>query len=209
MNSNKEAYVIGAGGHAKVVIVTLKEAGYTVKAAFDDDSQKWGKDLLGIPVVGPPSQLESLSDPQAVIALGENTLRKTFAGRFRHVKWLTAVHRTAYVHPTVELGPGTVVFAGAVVQPDARIGSHCIINTCATIDHDCVLKDFVHIAPGVNLAGGVLLEEGVFIGIGSAIIPQASVGGWTVVGAGGVVDGDLAAQLLAVGVPARPIRKRE
>lgn len=208
MKLDQNTYVIGAGGHAKVVIATLREIGYTVKAAFDDDAQKWGKDLLGVPIVGSPTQLENLPEPRAVIAIGTNNLRKAVAERYPRVEWLTAVHPTACVHPTVRLGPGTVVFAGAVIQPDTNIGSHCIVNTSASIDHDCLLEDYVHVAPGVNLAGGVRLGQGVFAGIGSAIIPNVSVGGWTVIGAGGVVDGNLAMQLLVAGVPARPIKKR-
>jgi UDP-perosamine 4-acetyltransferase len=209
MNTTRDVYVIGAGGHAKVVIATLHERGYTVKAALDDDPQKWGKNLLGVQVVGPPDELGNLPGSQAVVAIGVNSRRRAVADRFPHVDWLTVVHPTACVHPSVHLCPGTVVFAGAVIQPDTRIGAHCIINTSVSIDHDCQLEDYVHIAPGANLAGGVRLEQGVFVGIGSAIIPNVSVGSWTVIGAGGVVVRDLAGQSVAIGVPARPIRKSE
>jgi len=158
MNTSHDTYVIGAGGHAKVVIATLRENGHTVKAAFDDDPKKWGKDLLGVPVVGPPEQLGNLPQARAIIAVGINGFRKAIAGRFPRMEWLTVVHPSAYVHPTVQLGSGTVVFAGAVIQPDTRIGAHCIVNTSSSIDHDCLLEDYVHLAPGVNLAGGVRLD---------------------------------------------------
>jgi sugar O-acyltransferase (sialic acid O-acetyltransferase NeuD family) len=209
MNTGPDIYVIGAGGHAKVVIATLRESGYTIKAVLDDDPKKVGKDLLGVQVVGPPSQLENLPESRAVVAIGVNSTRKAIAERFPRTEWVSAVHPTACVHPSVRLGPGTVVFAGAVIQPDTHIGAHCIVNTSASIDHDCLLEDYVHVAPGVNLAGGVRLEQGVFVGIGSAIIPSVTVGCWTVVGAGGVVVRDLAGQSLAIGVPARPTKKRE
>lgn len=209
MNSAQEIYIVGASGHAKVIIATLKDKGYAVKAALDDDPQKWGKELLGVPIAGPTALLEEFREPCAIIAIGKNNLRKAVAELYRRVQWLTLVHPSAFVHPTVRLGPGTVVFAGAVIQPDTRIGSHCIINTSASIDHDCVMKDYVHVAPGVNLAGGVQLGQGVFVGIGSAVIPNILIGDWTAIGAGGVVDSDLAGNLLAVGVPARPIKKKE
>lgn len=209
MSSQQDIYVIGCGGHAKVVLATLQAAGHVVKAIFDDDKMKWGKDLWGIPVTGAPSELEGLSSPQAIIAIGENRARKTVAQRFPRVEWLTAVHPTAYLHPSVRLGPGSVVFAGAVIQLDTSIGTHSIINTAAAVDHDCVVGDYVHIAPGVRVAGGVRLGEGVLMGIGSAVIPCVSVGSWSVVGAGGVVVSDLAENVLAVGVPARPVQRRE
>lgn len=209
MTRHGEVYVIGAGGHAKVVIATLREGGYTIKAALDDDSRKWGSQILDVPILGPVNLIRNVSAPRAVIAIGENRRRKALAETYAQIEWLPVVHPTAYVHPTVRLAQGTVVFARAVIQPGTTIGSHCIINTAASVDHDCRLEDFVHIAPGVNLAGAVVLEQGVFVGIGSAILPGVKVGRWTVVGAGGVVDENLDEQLVAVGVPARPIRRKE
>jgi sugar O-acyltransferase (sialic acid O-acetyltransferase NeuD family) len=209
MSINQEICIIGAGGHAKVVIATVQAAGYRVKAVLDDDSHKWGEDLQGIPIVGAPSELETLSSPHAVIAIGANNVRKAIAHRFPRVEWITAVHPTAFVHPSVRLGPGTVVFAGAIIQPGTVVGSHCIINTATSVDHDCFLADYVHIAPGTCLAGGVNLGEGVFLGIGSSAIPGVKVGSWTVVGAGGVVTCDLMPGVLALGVPASPVKKMD
>jgi sugar O-acyltransferase (sialic acid O-acetyltransferase NeuD family) len=122
---------------------------------------------------------------------------------------VTVVHPKAYVHDLGRLGPGTVVIAGAVVQPDAQIGAHCIINTGATVDHGCVIGDFCHVAPGCNLSGAVTLAEGVFMGIGSVAIQNARVGAWTMVGAGASVITDLPDHVVAVGVPARVQRKLE
>lgn len=208
MSNPQGIHVVGAGGHAKVVISTLRAAGHEVAAVFDDDSQRWGSYFQGSPIVGPAAKLEALSSPQAIVAVGSAEARKALAQRFPHVEWFTVVHPAAYVHPSVRLGPGTVVFAGAVIQPDATIGAHCIINTSSSVDHDCVLEDFVQVAPGGHIGGRARLEEGVFIGIGAAVLPCVSVGGWTVVGAGGVVTKDLEGGVVAVGVPARPIKRR-
>lgn len=209
MTRPDDVCVIGAGGHAKVVIATLLESGLGIKAAYDDNSAKWGGSILSVPVVGPTNLLETMKSPKAVIAIGDNERRKEIAKRFSHAEWVSVIHPSACVHSTVRLGRGTVIFAGAVVQPETMIGDHCIINTSASVDHDCRIGDFVHIAPGANLAGGVVAEEGVFVGIGSAIIPYVKVGRWTVVGAGAVVHHDLDEKLLAVGVPARPLKKRK
>jgi acetyltransferase-like isoleucine patch superfamily enzyme len=99
-----------------------------------------------------------------------------------------------------------VVFAGAVIQPDSVLGSHAIINTGATVDHDCHIGNFVHVAPGCNLAGAVTLKEGAFMGIGSRAIPGVTVEAWTTVGAGATVVHDLPGGITAVGTPARPVR---
>lgn len=205
MNSNEEVHVIGAGGHAKVVISTLQAVGYNPQAIFDDDPKKWGMRLLEIPVVGPLSEFERSTSVRAVIAIGDNARRRFFAERLQKTDWVTVVHPHAYVHTSVQLGPGTVVFAGAVIQPDTIVGAHCIINTGATVDHDCVIGDYVHLAPGTHLAGEVQLGEGVFGGIGSVITPRVKIDSWTTVGAGGVVVRDLPARVVAIGIPAKPI----
>jgi len=197
--------VLGAGGHAKVVISTLRAAGYHVTGLYDDDPAKWGTLLAGVEILGPIDQAAGL----AVIGIGHNATRKAIVDRAGRVAWTTVVHPAACVDPTVRLGAGTVVFAGAVIQPDALLGDHCIVNTAATVDHDCVLGDFSHIAPGTHLAGNVTLGEGAFLGIGSAAIPGVRIGAWTTVGAGAVVIADLPDRVTAVGVPAHIIRSQE
>lgn len=200
-------YVIGGGGHAKVVIATLQAAGKTIAGVLDDEAAKHGTTLLGVPVLGPVERARE-SEHEAVIAVGDNGTRRRIAERLAGVRWATAVHPAAVVHPSVTVGEGTVVFAGAVVQPDTRLGRHVIVNTGATVDHDGELADYVHVAPGSHLAGNVRLGEGTFLGIGSAAVPGVSVGAWATVGAGAVVVKDLPANVTAVGAPAKPIRER-
>lgn len=199
--------IIGAGGHAKVVISTLQAAGMTVKGIYDDDPGKWGQEVLGTPVLGPLKELNYLNRAPAVLGIGNNRTRKSLVLRFGHLQWVSVIHPTAYVHESAKIGIGTVIFAGAVIQPSVSIGKHCIINTGATVDHDCALGDFVHVAPGVHLAGNVSLDEGVFLGIAASAAPGTHVQEWTTVGAGGVIVHDLPKEIVAVGVPARPLSK--
>ncbi|SMB80418.1 acetyltransferase [Deinococcus hopiensis] len=200
--------VVGAGGHAKVVIATLRAAGGVVGSVLDDNPASWGTEVLGCPVLGGTERLEG-GEKSAILAIGSNRTRQAISARFPEVEWVTVVHPAATVHRTAHLGAGTVIFAGAVVQPDAWLGNHVIINTGATVDHDCVLEDYVHMAPGSNLAGNVQLAEGVFLGIGSSAVPGVQVGAWTTVGAGGVVVKNLPAGVTATGIPARPRIKQE
>jgi sugar O-acyltransferase (sialic acid O-acetyltransferase NeuD family) len=192
--------VIGAGGHAKVVIATLLDAGYAVGLILDDNTARQGEKILDVPIDGPISKAKE--GRNAVLAIGDNSVRRTLAESLK-LQWISVVHPTAYVHPSVRIGHGVVVFAGALIQPDATVGDHVIVNTGASIDHDCSVDDYVHIAPGCKLAGNVKVGEGTFLGIGSSVIPNKRIGSWTTVGAGGVVVSDLPNRVIAVGVPAR------
>lgn len=192
-----------------MVISTLRAAGLDVVGVYDDDPAKRGQQIAKVSVVGSVAEIHSDTPGAFVIAIGSNALRHQVAERLSFVRWLTVVHPHAYVHESVKVGPGTVVFAGAVIQPDTVIGQHCIINTGATVDHDCSLGDFTHVAPGCHLAGEVVLAEGVFMGIGSVAIQGIKIGDWTTVGAGGVIVTDLPPQQIARGVPARVVKSEK
>jgi acetyltransferase EpsM len=200
----KEVAVIGAGGHAKVVASTLLAAGYRVSGFYDDDSEKWGKYIFDIPVVGPIDSLKDIKHCPAIIGLGDNKTRKKVADEF-DLNWITVVHPFAWVHPDTRLGVGTVICAGAVVQPGSKIGSHVILNTKASVDHDCYVGDYVHIAVA-HLAGGASADEGSFLSLGSTVLPNLSVGAWAHLGAGSIATKNIPPGSTAVGNPARIIK---
>jgi sugar O-acyltransferase (sialic acid O-acetyltransferase NeuD family) len=198
----RQVHVLGAGGHAKVVIRTLQECGHDVVGVFDDDRRHHGRTVCGVPVLGP---LDAALDPPgraAVIAVGANSARKVIAERLR-LEWISAVHPRAFVDRTVSIGVGTVVFANCAVQADVRLGDHVIVNTSANIDHDCRIEDFAHVAPGASLSGEVHVGAGALLGNGAVVIPGKHIGAWATVGAGGVVIADVAGGTTVVGVPAR------
>jgi sugar O-acyltransferase (sialic acid O-acetyltransferase NeuD family) len=205
-------WVFGSGGHAKTVIDTLRAMGeWDITGLLDDDHERWGMKLLGIPVRGGISE-ESIARfgiEHAVIAIGSNTARARIANQLAHrISWATVVHPTAYVASGVQIGAGAVIFAGAVVQPETVIGVHAILNTMCGVSHDSVIGGFAHIGPGAHLAGNVKIGEGAFLGVGSCVLPGRTVGAWATIGAGGVVVTDIPNQVTAKGVPARFERSR-
>ncbi len=198
--------VIGAGGHAKVVVDAARVAGFrdiSVAGQAGDPPE-----LLGIPVLADPSQLE----PQPfVVAIGDNATRARYFAEFRDAGFepTRIVHPSAVISPSVTIGAGTFVAAGVVVNVDASIGENAIINTRCTIDHDCEIGDHAHIGPGSSLCGGCRVGEGSLIGVGASMAPGSNVGAWSLVGAGAVIVDDLPSNTISVGVPARVIRQVE
>jgi UDP-perosamine 4-acetyltransferase len=209
----QRVWVLGGGGHAKVVIDTLRAAGdFEVAGVLDDDPGRHGRSIVDVPIVGDTS-LESLARhgvERAVLAIGSNRVRAAIAARLDgRVAWMSVIHPQAYVALGVVLGEGIVVFAGAIVQPDAVLGCHTILNTGCSVDHDCVLGGFTHIAPGARLAGGVRVGDGSLIGLGAILLPGRAVGEWATVGAGSVVVRDVPDEAVVMGNPARSRAARE
>jgi acetyltransferase EpsM len=194
--------VVGAGGHAKVVISALRASGHDVIAVVDDDPLKWGTRVLGVEVSGPT---DSGLGGTGVIAVGDNRARAALAERLT-LDWLTVVHPRAFVDGTAALAPGAVVLAGAVVQAEARVGRHAIVNSGAVVEHDAVVGVFAHAGPNATLAGNVRVGEGALVGAGASVAPGACVGAWATVGAGAVVVRVVPDATVAYGVPARPRR---
>jgi sugar O-acyltransferase (sialic acid O-acetyltransferase NeuD family) len=189
----------GAGGHAKVVIETWMASGGKVTAIYDDDESI--KILLGKSVGGRYNP-GAFPDTTLVIAIGNNTTRKQVAHAIQN-KFGIVKHPAAIISPSVKINEGTVVMAGTVIQAETTIGKHAIINTSASIDHDCVVGDFVHVAPGAVLCGDVTVGEGTLIGAGATVLPGISIGQWAVVGAGSVVTTNVPDSTVVAGNPSR------
>jgi sugar O-acyltransferase (sialic acid O-acetyltransferase NeuD family) len=199
--------MLGASGHAKVVAEAADLAGWDRVYLFDD---RWPElSALGPwSVAGTTSMLlEQVREYEgAVVAIGASDVRLRLQRQLEAAGATMAVitHPSAVVSRLATLGLGTVVLAGAIVNPFASIATSCIVNTGASIDHDCVLASGVHVSPGARLGGGVRVGEGSWIGIGASVKQGIVIGVGVTVGAGAAVVADVADHLTVIGVPARP-----
>jgi sugar O-acyltransferase (sialic acid O-acetyltransferase NeuD family) len=198
--------VLGAGGHAKVVVDILQMQRVSVLGYLDDDPNRSGTIWLELPVLGQIEDYRKLGYSGLVMGVGSNKARQKVVNSLGHAVddlWVNAIHPFAIVARSAKIGRGVVIAAQAVINPGAVIGDHVIINTAATVDHDCVIGDYAHIAPGVHLAGGVQVGRGVLVGIGAQVIPNRTIGAWATIGAGATVIHNIPAKVIAKGTPAK------
>ena len=116
-----------------------------------------------------------------IVAIGNNRDRKRVSDEHPKEKFGVAIHNSVFLWKDAEIGDGTVIMAGAIVQPGCKIGKHVILNTGCSVDHDCVLEDYVHIAPGAHLCGNVTVGEGTLVGTGVCIAPNTVIPPWSLV----------------------------
>jgi sugar O-acyltransferase (sialic acid O-acetyltransferase NeuD family) len=214
--AERAVIVLGAGGHAKVVIDLLRKLGRTVVAAVEPTAPAEGAQVLGVPMenesviehhapgdielalgIGMPSQ-----DPIAGLAA-----RRKIAERFavRGYRFPPLVHPSAIVGNDCTIGAGAQIMAGAIVQPSCRIGAFAIVNTGACVDHDCELGENCHVAPGATLGGGIRVGAETLIGIGASVHQNLVIGARALIGGGAMVAGPVGDGEVRIGVPARGI----
>lgn len=190
-------YLYGASGHGKVVKEILEDSGIKVKA-FIDDNQSLSV-FFGLPVLHKANGLEPI-----IVCVGKCDVRRQIVEHL-NCKFASAIHSSAVVSPSAKIGEGTVVMQGSVIQADVVIGKHCIVNTKASIDHESVVEDFVHVAPGSTISGNVHIGAGTWIGAGSTVIQGVRIGKNCFIGAGSVIVKDVPDNSKGYGVPFRVV----
>lgn len=193
----------GAGGHGRAVAGQW-HARTGCRPVFADASVPVGSDNAGFPVRY--RELRELQDEALIVTVGDNAARRIV--QLEAVR--LGIELASFVADPANYfaeapRPGSVVLAGAVVNPAARIGAGVIVNTSVVIEHDCVLGDFAHVSTNATLAGGVRIGEAAWVGAGAVLLPGVVIVAGTVIGAGAVVTRNVAEPGTYAGVPARRI----
>jgi len=204
----------GGTGQAKVVRPIIEAQGARVIAVFDRTER------LQPPFDDVPLLHDSTFDEWRALVDGELGFSVTIGnphGRARlaiaerlkasGLVPVSAVHHTAWIAESATIGEGCQILAGAIVAVEAKIGRHCIINTRASVDHECVLEDGTEIGPGAILTGVVRVETGAWVAAGATVLPRLTIGADAIVGAGAVVTRDVPPSMTVIGVPARAMTK--
>lgn len=223
MTINKQKFLIwGAKGHAKVLDEIIRLNNGEVIALIDRDSS----------LDSPISSLKILEGYQgysnwlketrnlysnfkvsAISAIGgeKGKDRLDYLKMFKLDGFETPslIHPKSHVSDTAVIGENSQICAFAFVGADALVGDACIINTKASIDHESIIGNGVHLAPGATLCGCVKVGNLVFIGASAIILPNLSIGENSIIGAGSIVTRDVPKNVLVYGNPAKIIRKLE
>lgn len=211
MDESSRIYIIGAGGHGGVVADVMSLMGLQV-SGFIDPARIPGSDVSGIPVVGGDSWL--LGQPHSKLLLvngvGAHAETSRRASVFEHwtskgFRFMEITHPSAVVSASSVSTGNAQIMAGAVIQRGTHLGHNTVINTRASIDHDCYLEDHVFVSPGTTICGSVFIGTGSFIGAGAVLLPGTRVERGAVVGGGAIVKGQVEAFSKVVGNPARTI----
>lgn len=202
--------IIGASGHARVVIDVIEKEGAFNIIGLIDAYQPTGTKMFDYEVLGEESALPALIGEYriagGIVAIGDNWTRHKIVRRLLEIypgfSFVTAIHPSACVARGVTIGRGTVVMAGCVINSASQIGDFCIINTNSSIDHDNRISDYASVAPGATTGGDVALGRFSAISLGAKVVHGVAIGDHTVIGAGATLLDDVPSHSIALGAPA-------
>lgn len=194
--------IVGASGHGKVIADIARQVGYEQIYFFDDN--KSVRSCGRYPVIGATNQIIDHSC-DIIIGIGNAAIRERIQKKIEASggAMVTLIHPSAVIGEDVTLGAGSVVMAGAVINPGCKLGKGCIVNTCSSVDHDCILEDYVHIAIGAHVAGTVHIGNNTWVGAGATIINNINICADCMIGAGAVVCKSIIEEGIYIGVPAK------
>ncbi len=199
----KQLVIIGASGHGKVIADIAKKLGYSEIVFLDDDESV--HECGGYPVLGRSSEVGTI-EADVIVGIGNAGVRERIQESIPNEKLTTLIHPDAVIAEDVVVGKGTVIMAGAVVNPGARIGKGCIVNTCSSVDHDCNVGDYVHIAVGSHLCGTVTVGNSTWVGAGAIVSNNVGICSDCMIGAGAVIVKNIDLAGTYIGNPARKIK---
>ena len=162
--------IVGASGHGKVVADIARRSGYA-DIAFLDDNPAAGS-CGNYRVVGSCKEALRYRSSDFIVAIGNAGVRRKIQTALSELGLhiVSLIHPAAVIASEVKIGTGTVVMAGAVINPCTEIGQGCIINTCASVDHDCRIGDYVHVSVGAHVAGTVIIGDNTWVGDRKSVV---------------------------------------
>lgn len=206
----------GASGFGEEIVqlfrdINTEQEQWELVGYLDDDPSVIGSVRNGLQVLGDGKWLENIEIREYwfVCCIGNPKVRREIVSSLteRGAHFATGVHPSVISSDSVRIDEGSMITATNVFTTNIKVGKHVIFNLACTVGHYCVIEDFVTVNPGVNISGDVTLKKGCYLGTNASILEKLTVGSWSTIGAGAVATKDIPANVTAVGVPARIIKR--
>jgi sugar O-acyltransferase (sialic acid O-acetyltransferase NeuD family) len=204
--------IYGAGGFGRETSLLLhqinKQSQRWNVIGYCDDGKKAGEEIGGLYVLGGMDFLNAYQgELHVVIAIADPLTRENIRKKIRNnnLKFPNLIHPSVLLSESCSVGEGNVICAGVIMTVDVRIMNFAIVNLKCTLGHDCVVNDFAALMPAVNVSGNVSIGKGVYVGAGAVLLQGLSIGDYSLVGAGSVVNKSFENNKRIVGVPARAV----
>jgi len=191
--------LIGGGGHCKSILDCVRRIDKKADVLIVDPAIPEGSVIMGAGAAGGDKMLGELYEKgyrNAFISTGSiksTALRRKLYKKAADIGYDFPViaDPSAVVSEYAVIGQGAFIGKNAVINADSHIGSHAIINTGSIIEHECVIREFSHVAVGARLCGQVRIGSDSFIGAGTTVIQGIKIGDQAIIGAGSVVLRDV------------------
>ena len=206
-----------SSGHAKVIIDIIESNSQFEFVGLIDNQIPKGQKLLGYEILGNDASLPELMQEydfhNGIIGIGDNIIRSKVAKSIKAIapqfKFVNCIHSSAVISKHCQFGVGNVVMPGTVINAASVLSDHCIINTNASLDHDCTMENFSSLAPNVAIGGNCFIGEFSNIGIGTSVFQEVSIGKNGIIGGGSVVNKDVKENSKYFGIPAKFVSNNE
>lgn len=198
MAIKEDIILIGGGGHCKACIDVIEEDNRYVIKGIIDLPEKIGNTILGYSIIDCDENLEKIAKEfkNFFITVGFIKSSRRRMELFNQIKSLGGSFPSIYspkshISKYAEVGEGTIIMHGAVINADAKVGNNCIINNQALIEHDVIVSDNSHISTGAKINGECFVGENCFIGSGTIINHCVNVNSDIIIGSGSLVRKDI------------------
>ena len=180
---------------------------------FVDDTEGLGDSFYQVKLFTFDKMLVEFKDDnlQFIIANGEPVVREKLSTKLKenNLKIISLIDPLASISPSAIIGDGLIAYPFSIIASHASIGNNVLVNAGAIIGHDIIVGNNTVISPQVCIGGGTKIGDNSYIGMGSKIKEQLVVGSSVIVGMSSAVHKDIPDDVIAMGNPARPLRRND
>jgi sugar O-acyltransferase (sialic acid O-acetyltransferase NeuD family) len=209
--------IYGAGGFGKEV--------YDIASRINDKHHQWDEILFvvdsayinGDSYEGRLIAFEDISNEldlnnlEVIIANGEPMVRKQLYAKIKamNIKLATLIDPSAIISDTATLGEGIIVAPFSHVTSSTVLGNNVVVNAHTIIGHDITIGEHCVVSTNVSIGGSSIIGAESYIGLGAQTKDRLSIGEQVIISMGAIVFKDIPDKMIAMGNPARPLRRNE